>query len=431
MAQYRYPDGTTGDSPWVRDASGNVVTNPDGSVTEGAFIGYNTPAQAMSIMGYGGGGSVGDVTTMPAPAPSPTPTPQPSGGAVWGGTSPTPAPALAPSGGAVWGGTSPTGTGSNNSPPLVNKPMQITPPAPSPSGGAVWGGTATNPQAPAGPSNPSGITAGIINSAITPWNVNSNQTVAGNIEQLLQTDSPLMQQARTRALQNMASRGIINSSLAVSAADASMYDAANAIAQADAATKAKAAGYNVDQLNQQVTLDKQLANQMTQAQLSAETSRYGTDVQARTAALNNESQRLIAQMGNDQQITLQRMQQENQRLLNTNQQAAAAFNNSMQYIDVINRDPNLDGPAKTRAVAQIYYNLQTQLRTLSQVSGVDVTGSLSLAGAPGFDDKGNYVGFDANGNTVGRAPAAGTPAPPPAPAPSASSGNDDRQITRG
>ncbi len=70
----------------------------------------------------------------------------------------------------------------------------------------------------------------------------SDQTVAGNIESLLSKDSPLMQQARTRAAQQMASRGLINSSLAASAADSAMYDVANTIAQSDAATKAKAAG---------------------------------------------------------------------------------------------------------------------------------------------------------------------------------------------
>ncbi len=264
----------------------------------------------------------------------------------------------------------------------VNKPLQV--PTPGQLGAQAGAGN------------------GIIGSAITPWNITADQTVAGNIEGILSGDSPLLQQARTRAMQQMGSRGLINSSLAASAADSAMYDVANTIAQADAATKAKAVGYNADQLNQQVTLDKQLANQMSQAQLSADTSRYSTDTQARTAALNNESQRMLAQMNDQQQVTLQRMQQDNQTLLNTNQQAAAAFNNSMQYIDVINRDPNLDGPAKTRAIAQIYYNLQTQLRTLSQVSSVDVTGSLSLSNAPGFDENGNFVGFDENGNTIGR-----------------------------
>lgn len=276
---------------------------------------------------------------------------------------------------------------------------------PNPSSGPTFGPPAiggTNQSSSGVTSGTSGTAqgpSGIISSAITPWNVSSDQTVAGNIESLLSKDSPLLQQARTRANQSMASRGLINSSLATSAADSAMYDVANTIAQTDAATKAKAAGYNVDQLNQQVSLDKQLANQWNQAKLSSDTSRYATDVNAATQKLNNESSQLIAKLNNDQQLTLQKMQNENQRLLQTNQQAAQAYNNSMQYIDVINRDPNLDASAKTRAQAQIYYNLDTQLRTLSRVSGIDVNSNLSLANAPGFDGKGNYVGFDEQGNT--------------------------------
>jgi hypothetical protein len=341
-------------------------------------ITFSDPNQQFPTLTYSG---------TPAPAPA-----APSGGAVFGGTSPSTtgnSGGSTPSGGAVFGGTNPNTAGATTPTDTFtnNKgPLQV--------------GTGT------GSSNTGSSTTGtgIINSAITPWNVTKDQTVAGNIESLLAQDSPLMQQARTRANQQMASRGLINSSLAASAADSAMYDVANTIAQTDAATKAKASGYNVDQLNQQVTLDKQLANQMSQAQLSADTSRYSTDVNAATQKLNNESAQLIARLNNEQQTTLQRMQNENQRLLQTNQQAAQAYNNSMQYIDVINRDPNLDADAKTRAQAQIYYNLQTQLRTLAAVSGVDVTQSLSLANAPGFDDKGNYVGFKDNTSAATKTP---------------------------
>lgn len=36
---YQYSDGTTGNSPFQRDASGNVITSPQGSVSEGKFLG--------------------------------------------------------------------------------------------------------------------------------------------------------------------------------------------------------------------------------------------------------------------------------------------------------------------------------------------------------------------------------------------------------
>ena len=43
---------------------------------------------------------------------------------------------------------------------------------------------------------------------------------------------------------------MLNSSMAMTAADSAAYDAAMPIATADAATYSKAAGYNVDQANQ-------------------------------------------------------------------------------------------------------------------------------------------------------------------------------------
>ena len=50
----------------------------------------------------------------------------------------------------------------------------------------------------------------------TPWEVSKNQTVANQIEQIIAADSPLMQQARMRALQAANQRGLLNSSMAVS-----------------------------------------------------------------------------------------------------------------------------------------------------------------------------------------------------------------------
>lgn len=265
---------------------------------------------------------------------------------------------------------------------------------------------------PGGGANPGGVFnagGGIVNSAlggITPWNITAPQTVAGQIQNLTDPNSPLIQQARTRALQGMNARGIINSSLGLSAADAAAYDAAMPIAQADAATQAKAAGYNADQQNQQYTLDKNLSNSWNQALLQSDTTKYTANLQAETQKLNNESQQLISRLNNEQQVVLANLNNENNRLLNTNRDAATAYNNSMQYINAINSNPNMDEEAKTRAVAQVYYNLDTQLKTLSKTSGLDVRSSLSLANAPGFDDKGNYIGFPAKG----AAPAAAPPA---------------------
>jgi hypothetical protein len=85
----------------------------------------------------------------------------------------------------------------------------------------------------------------------TDWSVDpKTQTVAGQLGTIMSADSPLMQQARTRAMQSMNQRGLTNSSMATSAADSAMYDTALKIAQPDAQTNASAAQTNTATKNQ-------------------------------------------------------------------------------------------------------------------------------------------------------------------------------------
>jgi hypothetical protein len=73
--------------------------------------------------------------------------------------------------------------------------------------------------------------------AATATTVNpATQTVAGQLQSILNVDNPLMQQARSRALQTANTRGMLNSSMAQTGADSAMYDKALQIATPDAAT---------------------------------------------------------------------------------------------------------------------------------------------------------------------------------------------------
>lgn len=73
--------------------------------------------------------------------------------------------------------------------------------------------------------------------AATPTFVSpATQTVAGQLQSILNADNPLMQQARSRAQQTANASGMLNSSMAQTAGDASMFAAAMPIASADAST---------------------------------------------------------------------------------------------------------------------------------------------------------------------------------------------------
>lgn len=83
----------------------------------------------------------------------------------------------------------------------------------------------------------------------TNWSVDPNQTVEGRVTGLIDSDSPLMQQARTQALQAQNGKGLLNSSMAVGAGQGAVIAAATPIATSDAATYANSAKYNADTAN--------------------------------------------------------------------------------------------------------------------------------------------------------------------------------------
>lgn len=105
----------------------------------------------------------------------------------------------------------------------------------------------------AGGSSGGGIIGGSMgagsNSQFTPWNVTSPQTVQGQTAGIIASDSPLMQQARGRAMQQMNERGLINSSLAAQAAQDAVMDRAIQIGSQDASTNASSAQFNANQQN--------------------------------------------------------------------------------------------------------------------------------------------------------------------------------------
>lgn len=137
------------------------------------------------------------------------------------------------------------------------------------------------------------------------------ETVSGQIKNIIDENSPLQQQAEARSMQEMNKRGLLNSSMAVTAGQSALYDAALPIAQADASVYGKAADYNTALTNQGrmynadtanksatqqtvIQADKdtaaaQQASQMSIAQLQSETSKYQADKQAATAANNNDN----------------------------------------------------------------------------------------------------------------------------------------------
>ena len=116
------------------------------------------------------------------------------------------------------------------------------------------------------------------------------ETVSGQMGSLLSSTNPYMTQARTQAAQQAASRGLLNTSMAVTAGEHAAIQSALPIAQADAATYARAAEVNLANtqqagmatsaaLNEQRQYAAEALNKgtLTQAQFSQEMSRLNTE----------------------------------------------------------------------------------------------------------------------------------------------------------
>jgi hypothetical protein len=119
------------------------------------------------------------------------------------------------------------------------------------------------------------------------WQVTPEQTVEQRAANLIQQDSPLMQQARGRAMQQMNERGLINSSLAQQASMEAVLGRAEGIAGADAATFARAGEFNTGQANAWNLAQQELSQDRYKfdRNLDQDMQKFGMDLEFRNRQL--------------------------------------------------------------------------------------------------------------------------------------------------
>lgn len=248
----------------------------------------------------------------------------------------------------------------------------------------------------------------------TKWDVANNQTVQGQMAALADPNNPYYQQWATAGAQNAAARGFTgNSSIRDTGILDSVMRNATPVAQSDAATYAKAAGYNADQSNQFAVANQNatntagqvnanLANTANIAKLQSDTTRYGADVSAGTQRYVSDqsasTQQAIAKMSNTSQAAISQAHDANSVLLQNNQTAQAAYNAYVNAVANIDIQPSMDAAAKQAAITtqtQIFNATISGLKTATpatpdvssplnvnaaaqQVNGVDVSNLLNF-----------------------------------------------------
>jgi len=253
----------------------------------------------------------------------------------------------------------PTTTTAPSTTGLVNTAASTTP--------INTGATATNPTA--------GVTPQTYNATTTQVNA-PTETVQGQVNSILATDNPLMQRARTLATQQMAQRGLVNSSMNAGAGVAAMTDRAMQIGSQDAQTYSQRALANTEatnqanQFNTSATNDLYKFGQNAQLQTNLATQQQAATLQAQTQSEKSVAERQLI----DNQAQLDRLGLQ----INANKQtipttfAANISNTAMTGVNAIMADGNMNADAKKAAIANLVTYANSQIAWAEKFYGTTI-----------------------------------------------------------
>jgi hypothetical protein len=269
------------------------------------------------------------------------------------------------------------------------------------------------------------------------WNVDSPQTVTGQVRDIVTAGGPLMKQAEARSNMRMNSRGLLNSSLAVGAGQSALYDAALPMAQADAQTNAQAANFNAnaanaasqfgaDATNRQSLANQDATNRASEFQAGAtnqanaanqdamnRASEFGAsaanrlteqsntitaqanqanadaankaslsklDVDFKTAISNADaaSKAQLQSMADQTKTELASIEATYKQMISSNDQAGALYGKVLQNITDIVNNPDIAAADKTTAIANQKTMLKTGMDVVSAVSGLNLGSILTF-----------------------------------------------------
>ena len=261
-----------------------------------------------------------------------------------------------------------------NSPASTVTPTTTTAPAPtglvntaSAANKIDVGATATNPT--------EGVTPQTYNATTSQVNA-PTETVQGQVNSILATDNPLMQRARTLATQQMAQRGLVNTSMNAGAGVAAMTDKAMQIGAQDAATYSQRAMANTEATN--------AANQFNTSATN-DLFKFGENAKLQTNLATQQQQAALQQQTQSEKATAERQLIDNQAQLdrlglqiNANKQtipttfAANISNTAMTGVNSIMADGNMNADAKKAAIANLVTYANSQIAWAEKFYGTTI-----------------------------------------------------------
>lgn len=219
--------------------------------------------------------------------------------------------------------------------------------------------------------------------AATPasWTPDEKSTVQGQLKGILDAGGPLMDRATTRALQQMNARGVLNSSMAIGAGQAALYDAAVPIAGADASTYAKSQSENAQMKQETAT---QAAGFQQQSKVQAADIASQERLQSKDLASRYD----LANLDANTRKELQAADAENQQKLqaadqvfkaNLQTQSLGVQQSMQQYQLAVQQAMNGQDNQTKLAVATLDANTQTTLADINNKYRVQIQTSASMS----------------------------------------------------
>lgn len=241
--------------------------------------------------------------------------------------------------------------------------------------------------------------------------------VENRVKGIIDQNSPLQQQSEARSLQRAAQRGLVNSSMAVTAGQAALYDAALPIAQQDASTVAAQGRANQDAKNQFGLANMQEQNQTSRFN-TAETNKsdqFNTAEANTTARLNTteankaslanaemtnqmaaqnaktQNDALMQQRDNQNKLALQTMDSQTRTnlvnieanyktLMQASQSASDMYSQTLQAISNIQNNKDLDAASRNYLIDQQTKLLQNGLNLIGSVNNLNMSQLLDFSG---------------------------------------------------
>lgn len=215
--------------------------------------------------------------------------------------------------------------------------------------------------------------------------LDQNELMSTQVNKVIGQDSPLMQQAAGKAKQAANSRGLLNSSMAVQAGQAAVMDRAMPIAQYDAGATTNVLATNQANTQQTNTFNAGQEQDINKFNASnqQQNSQFNVGEANKTSIVNAaETNKILAQMMDQEtRKQLADIEASYKVLMQSESSASSLYQQSVKNISEILMNPDLTAAAKTAAVNNQNQLLQTGMKIIGKMSGLNLDALLTFPGA--------------------------------------------------